>query len=181
MIAGLIPMRYARALYKYAAESDSTAKVYDEIKNVVASFQANPGLEKVLSNPYVKADDKRKLLLAAAGKNPGDAYSRFVTLILDHRRENFAYLIALAYRDYYRKKHNISQVMITTAVDLPASEMEKLHAVVEKSFPGTTFEYGHAVDADIIGGFIIDVDSVRMDASVSGELEQLRQNLLRSN
>lgn len=181
MIAGLIPMRYARALYKYAAESDSTAKVYDEIKCVVESFRANPGMEKVLSNPYVKADDKRKLLLAAAGKNPGDAYTRFVTLIIDHRRENFAYLIALAYRDFYRKQNNISQVRFTTAVELPSAEMQKLKKVVENSFPGSTFEYESVVDSDLIGGFIIDVDAVRMDASVSGELEQLRQNLLRSN
>lgn len=181
MIAGLIPMRYARALYKYAAETDSNSDVYKEIKNVVGAFEANPGLEKVLSNPFVSAEDKSKLLLAAAGNKPGDAYTRFVKLILDHKRENFAYLIALAYRDYYRKENKISQVKISTAAKLPDSEMQKLRGVVERAFPDTTFEYETSVDPDLIGGFIIDVDSVRMDASVSGELEQLRQNLLRSN
>ncbi|MDE6865782.1 MAG: F0F1 ATP synthase subunit delta, partial [Muribaculaceae bacterium] len=55
------------------------------------------------------------------------------------------------------------------------------HDVVEKSFKDTTFEYSEAVDPEIIGGFIIDVDSVRMDASISNELEQLRHNLIRSN
>ncbi|MDE5807840.1 MAG: F0F1 ATP synthase subunit delta, partial [Muribaculaceae bacterium] len=37
------------------------------------------------------------------------------------------------------------------------------------------------VNPDLIGGFVIDVDSTRMDASLSNELEQLRQNLIRSN
>jgi F-type H+-transporting ATPase subunit delta len=104
-----------------------------------------------------------------------------VTLIIDHRREEFAYLMALAYRDIYRKENNISQVRITTAVELPAGEMDKLRGVVERAVKASSLEYDYVVDPTIIGGFIIDVDSTRMDASVSGELEQLRLNLLRSN
>ena len=164
------------ALYKYAVDTKKTKEVYAEMKTVIASFRANPGLEKVLSNPFVKGDDKRTLLLAAAGK-PGEDYTRFVSLILDHRREEFAYLMALAYRDIYRKENKISQVKITTAVKLADTEMAKLREVVERSFKGVTFEYEYAVDPDLIGGFMIDVDSTRMDASLSGELEQLRQNL----
>lgn len=181
MVSGLIPHRYAKALYKYALENRSTAKVYDEMKHVVDSFQQNPSLEKVLSNPYVDSSDKEKVLLVAAGEKPGDDYCRFVKLILDHKREEFAYLMALAYRDLYRSENKISQVRIITAAELPEAEMKKLHEVVEKSFKDTTFEYTTEVDPEIIGGFVIDVDSVRMDASVSGELAQLRQNLLSSN
>lgn len=181
MVSGLIPHRYAKALYKYALESNTAGDVYDEMKRVVESFQKNTDLAKVLSNPYVDAADKEKVLLAAAGEKPGDDYRRFVKLILDHKREEFAYLMALAYRDIYRKENNISQVKITTAAVLPEAEMKKLRAVVENAFKNTKFEYTSAVDPELIGGFIIDVDSTRMDASLSGELAQLRQNLLRSN
>lgn len=177
MVSGLIPHRYARALYKFACESQNSKAVYDEMKNVINAFKSNPQLEKVLSNPYVDAGDKRKLLLAAAGKNPGDDFRRFVSLILDHKREEFAYLMALAYREIYRKANNISEVRIITAADLAPEELDKLKNVVRNAFSGTTFEYEYAVDPDLIGGFIIDVDSTRMDASISSELEQLRQNL----
>ncbi|MBD5288584.1 MAG: F0F1 ATP synthase subunit delta [Muribaculaceae bacterium] len=181
MISGLIPHRYAKALYKYALENKSAGRVYDEMKNVIASFQTNPGLAKVLSNPFVDTADKERLLLAAAGNDPGDDYRRFVRLILEHKREEFAYLMAYAYRDIYRKANNISQVKISTAVKLGDDEMKKLHEVVEKAFSDTTFEYTEEVNPDLIGGFVIDVDSTRMDASISNELEQLRQNLIRSN
>ena len=181
MISGLIPHRYAKALYKYALENKSAGRVYDEMKNVIASFQTNPGLAKVLSNPFVDTADKERLLLAAAGNDPGDDYRRFVRLILEHKREEFAYLMAYAYRDIYRKANNRSQVKISTAVKLGDDEMKKLHEVVEKAFSDTTFEYTEEVNPDLIGGFVIDVDSTRMDASISNELEQLRQNLIRSN
>ena len=179
MISGLIPHRYAKALYKFALESNSAEKVYVEMKNVIASFRQNPDLGKVLANPFAKPEDKRSLLLAAAGKS-GEDYSRFVTLIIDHKREEFALLMAYAYRDIYRLENNISQVKITTAVELPDAEIEKLRDVVGRAFKNSTFEYEYAVDPDLIGGFVIDVDSTRMDASISNELEQLRLNLLES-
>lgn len=178
MVPGLIPHRYAKALYKYALENDRAESVYNEMKQVVGSFQTNTDLAKVLSNPYLEGADKEKVLLAAAGETPGEDYRRFVRLVLDHNREEFTYLMALAYIEIYRKENHISQVRIITAVELPDEEIKKLKAVVEKSFEGRTFEYTLETDPELIGGFVIDVDSSRLDASVSGELEKLRQNLL---
>ncbi len=86
-----------------------------------------------------------------------------------------------AYRDIYRKENHISQAQVTTASALPDEQMEKLRKLVASSFKGEKLEFSEKVDPELIGGFIIDVDSVRMDASISNELEQLRQTLLRSN
>lgn len=179
MIDGLIPRRYAKALYKYAQDTKRTELVYEEMKAVINSFEENPSLQKVLANPFVKNEDKEKLLLSAAGTRLEDDYQRFVKLVLAHHREEFAYLMALSYRDIYRTENKISRVVITTAAELPDAQMKKLRGVVEKAFKGVTLEYTYKVDPDLIGGFVIDVDSARMDASISNELEQLRQNLLR--
>ena len=177
---GLIPHRYAKALYKYAQEHGKTEEVYILAKQVITSFESNAGLQKAISNPYVKPEEKVKLLLAAAGKGADDAYSRFVKLVMEHKREEYFWRMMLAYRDIYRKENNISQAKITTAANLGEEEMQKLRQLVEKAFSGSTLEFSESVNPDLIGGFVIDVDSVRMDASLSNELEQLRQTLLRS-
>lgn len=176
---GLIPQRYAKALYKYAGEHSETTVVYDEAKVAIHSFQDNPGMQKVLSNPFVKTEDKEKLLYSAAGK-PGEAYKRFVRLVTDHRREEFFLRMMLAYRDIYRKENNIRQARIVTATDLGKDYMDKLRTLVGNAFKDSVIEYSEEVNPELIGGFVIDVDSVRMDASVSNELEQLRQTLLSS-
>lgn len=177
---GLIPHRYAKALYKYALEHGKTEVIYNLMKQVITSFEENPGMQKVLSNPFVKPEDKEKLLLSAAGNETDDAYTRFVKLIVGQKRSDFAYGMMLAYRDIYRKENNISQVNITTAATLPEAQMQKLRDLVKGAFKGSVLEFSESVNPDLIGGFVIDVDSVRMDASVSNELEQLRQTLLRS-
>ena len=87
-------------------------------------------------------------------------------------------LIALSYRDLYRKENKISQVRIITAAQLPDEGMAKLRAMVEKSFTGRKLEFSDGIDPELIGGFVIDVDDARMDASISNEIEQLRLNLI---
>ena len=177
---GLIPHRYAKALYKYAMEHNISEEVYNVAKEVILSFRKNPDLQGVLSNPFVKNEDKEKLLLAAAGNGADGAYRRFVKLVTEHGREEYAYSMMYAYRDIYREAHHISQAHITTASVLDAELMDKLHKLVEGAFKGSVLEFSESVNPELIGGFVIDVDSVRMDASVSNELEQLRQTLLRS-
>lgn len=178
---GLIPQRYAKALYKLALERGNAGKVYEEMKTVANSFADNPGLQKVLSNPYVKREDKKKLLISAAGDTVEDDYRSFVELILDRKRAEYARLMALAYCDLYRKANKIARVRITTASRLDEMQMQKLRKVVEEAYPGSTLEFSYDIDPDLIGGFVIDVDDQRLDASISNEIEQLRLKLLRSN
>lgn len=177
---GLIPHRYAKALYKLALENKNAEIVYEEMKVVVSAFENNPELSKVLSNPFVSGDDKNKLLLSAAGARLEDDYRGFVKLIIEKNRECFAYEMALAYRDIYRKANDISTVKITTAAKLDDNSIQKLMSLVRNTFKGRTLEFSSAVDSSLIGGFVIDVDSVRMDASMSNEIEKLRLTLLNS-
>lgn len=178
---GLIPQRYAKALYKFAVENGKSEVVYDEMKGVISSFERNPELQKVMANPYVSNPDKEQLLLSAAGESKEETYESFVKLILDNKREEFAHHSALAYRRIFRKENNISQVEIVTATNLGEDELSKLRSLVQQSYVGKTLEFTYKVDSEIIGGFIINVDSIRMDASISNEIEQLRLNLLSRN
>lgn len=178
---GLIPRRYALALYKFAKDRGNTPAVYDEMKQVAESFRANPDLAKVMANPFVTREDKQKLLIAAAGDKLEDDYKAFVKLILDAHREEYANHMALAYRDIYRKENRIAQVVVTSAVALDKEQTDKVTSIVRKAFPDMTLEFTFSIDPEIIGGFIITVNSTRMDASVSNELQQLRQTLLSSN
>ena len=175
---GLIPRRYAKALYKFALEKGATKEIYVLSKRVVDAFRNNPDLQKVLSNPFVSDEDKENLLLAASGEKDNEIFKQFVLLIISQKRVEYAQAMMLAYRDIYRKENHISQARITTAVKLDDARMKKLRKLVEDAFKDSEIEFTEAIDPSLIGGFVIDVDSVRMDASLSNELEQLRQTLL---
>lgn len=180
MSNGLIPRRYAKALFKYAEEKGNTKEVYDTMKELVKSFAVSPDLQKVLSNPFVDKADKEKLLVSAAGQNAPSDYVDFVRLLVENRREEFANLIAISYCDLYRKLNHIARVTVTSAVPLTEEQLKKIRAVIDNTYKGYTIELSTSVDPSLIGGFVIDADNNRLDASLSNELDQLRLNLLRS-
>lgn len=178
---GLIARRYAKALYKFALEHSKTADVYKEMTAVAKAFADNPALQRTLSNPYIAPADKEMLMRDAAGSLYDDDFKALVQLVIQHHREEYMQRICLAYCDIYREENKISLVRIVTAKPLSTERMDRIHSLVGKVFPDRTFEYTAEVNPDLIGGFQVYVDNVKMDASISNELQQLRQNLISSN
>jgi F-type H+-transporting ATPase subunit delta len=180
MDQGLIPNRYAKALFKFALEKGQTPKIYELMKCLVKAFAEQPRLQAAVSNPYISADDKTRLLMTAATADATkDAcFADFLALLHHNRRIDFVRQIALAYLDIYREANNIYVVKVTTAASLPAEELDRLRQLVVKHLNGASMEFSQDVDPELIGGFVITINSERLDASVSNELKQLRLKLL---
>ncbi|MEZ3590917.1 MAG: ATP synthase F1 subunit delta [Muribaculaceae bacterium] len=179
MNEGLIPRRYAKAVYEFALDKGKARQMYELMQRMAAAFAAEPSLQEAMSNPFVPDTDKRMLLTTAAGASKGDAlFADTLRLLVVNKRLDFARDIALAYLDLYRKANHIYRVDITSAAPLSDAEMKRLHDLVERHLKSGKAEFTDKVDPALIGGFVIDIDSERLDASVSNELKQLRLKLL---
>ena len=178
MNEGLIPGRYAKALYKYATEQGESDAVYGQMKNLAAAYAAEPALRKAVGNKFLPAMDKEKVLLSAAEAESDSCLSKFIKLVFDHNREDFMRDIALAYQKIYRIANNIAQVEIVTAHTLGADQLSKIVEVVEQQLKGKKIEQTTRVDANLIGGFVIQADDQLLDASIKNELKKLRLQLL---
>lgn len=179
MDQGLIPRRYAKALYKFAIERGQDQTVYGLMRTLVAAFESEESLQDAIYNPFVPAADKVSLLTVAAGATDADScYHDFLKLLVENRRIAFARGIALAYIDLYRKANDIYKVEVVTAATLGTQEESRLKALIEKHLNGATMEYSQRVDPELIGGFVINIDNEQLDASISNELKQLRLKLL---
>ncbi len=179
MNEGLIPRRYAKALFEYALEKSDSKEVYGLMKNLAAGFASEEGMQSVMSNPFVSSSDKIALLVTAAGAKSGDvSFTDFMTLLSTNKRLDMARSIALAYVDIYRKANNIYLVDVVTASDLNDADEDRLKSLILQHLNGGTMEYNRRVDPNLIGGFVINIGSERLDASISNELKQLRLKLL---
>ena len=108
MNTGMIPSRYAKALYEYAGEKSATERVYGEMQRLAGSFAAEPALRRALDNPVLTPEQKSELVYNAAGGDPSDELKRFVELVLSHKRMQLLHRMALDYMALYRRAHNIS-------------------------------------------------------------------------
>ena len=175
---GLIPKRYAKALYKLAVENGDSHEIYELLKPLSRGLSGLDEVKRVLLNPYVPEQDKGKVMMQLVGAKPGSSLDKFILLVIRNNRAEFLRKIALAYVNFYRQEHDIAEVKITTATELPQEQTEGIVDIVRKLMPGTTLEVEQELDPELIGGFSVRVGDLLLDASVKNELNKLRFKLL---
>jgi F-type H+-transporting ATPase subunit delta len=176
MDIGVISMRYARALLKSATDQKQEDAVYQEMMTVAKSYLDVPALRHTIDNPMLSKDKKESLLLVAAGEKPCELTKAFIALVLKEDRENVMQFMANSYITLYRKQKNVIRGKLTTAARVSVETEQKMRQMVESKTNGTV-EFETEVDPDIIGGFILEYDTFRMDASVKSKLNTILTQL----
>ena len=143
-------------------------------------FRAVPGLRETLANPMVGRSDKSALLVNAAGGDVDESFRRFVTLVLENGRETLFHDIALSYMEVYRRAHNIAVVTLVSVEPMSELMLERVRLDVERRIHGRV-ELETRTDPSLQGGFIFQVGDLRLDASISGQLERIRQQFIKKN
>ena len=174
---GRISVRYARALFQVAQEQGCEAAVYDGLTHFAHNYlMAISQFNEVLTNPILPKDEKAKLLKLAVGEPIHDCLKQFINFVTEQHREDKMFFIAMKYMEMYRAKHNILNTQLTTATELPEATLEKIKTYVEQTFSAEV-EMDIHIDPSLIGGFVLDIENTRMDASVIGQLNALKNKL----
>ena len=174
---GRISVRYARALFQIAQEQGCEEAVYDGLTRFAHNYLlAISQFNEVLADPIVTREEKLKLVEMAVGEPMHDCLKQFIAFVADQKREDKMFLIAMKYMEMYRAKHHILNTQVTTATELPEATYEKIKAFVKQTFDAKA-EMDVRIDPSLIGGFILDIENNRMDASVAGQLNALKNRL----
>ena len=173
---GVISVRYARALLKSATDAKIEQQVYAEMQQIAKSYIEVPQLRSTIDNPMLSKDKKQALLLTAAGREPSDLMKVFISLVLKEDRESVMQFIANSYVTLYRQQKNVIRGRLITAAAVSPETEQKMRQMVESKTNGTV-EFESQVNPDIIGGFILEYDTYRMDASVKTKLNSILNTL----
>ena len=180
MNEGLIPRRYAKALYKVAVDRGDAEALYALMNKLFNASMAESSLTGVVANPFVSVSDKCDLIKAAAGSGADNVtFNDFLKLLADNKRLDMVFAIAAQYTLLYRREKNIYKVEVVSAAPLSDDDESRLKKIINGNLQGGTMEYTSRVNPDLIGGFTVTIDNRKLDASVSNELKQLRVNLLK--
>ncbi|MDR2475484.1 MAG: F0F1 ATP synthase subunit delta [Bacteroidales bacterium] len=177
---GKIATRYAKALLEHATEKHQEDRLYEEMKTLASSFALQPGLQHVLENPTIKAEDKQTLITTAAGITVGEAFDAFVRLVLKNGRETSCHSIALLYQRLYRLQKKVVGGRLISAQEIDNAAKERLKTIIKKN-TGYNVDFSTQIDTSLIGGFILDVENTRLDASISNQLKEIQKQLLEKN
>jgi F-type H+-transporting ATPase subunit delta len=167
---------YAEALLEAAQEKKRLDVVRTQFDDFAAAVAGSEDLRRFLRNPQLEPQAKRAALedmLTGAD----ELFVNFIRLLVEKGRiaevedvhEEWARLLA--------RQERILDLELQTAVELSDEEAAKMVERIEKA-SGRKVVASRTVDPDLIGGLVVQAGSVRLDASVRGRLEQLREELL---
>ena len=154
MNAGLIASRYANALLLYAREQKAEKRVYDDaaaLKQAVQSQADVPGCIEGLC----------------------ETMQRFLALVIRNKRVEYLPAILHDYRALYRKSKGITRAWLTTATE--NHELADRLTELMKAQGFTEVDFRTEVNPDLIGGFIVQVEDQRLDASIATQLQTIRK------
>ena len=169
---------YARALFEAAKEQGRLDQVREELGDFVATIGDVPELRNLLRNPQLDPRARR----AALDDLLGDSEELLRNFLLLASEKGRAGQIEEIHREFERlvaAEQRRLRVELTTAFGLSDDDARRIVQQIEDA-SGRRVEATRRVDPDLIGGLVLQAGSLRLDASVRGRLNRLRQELATS-
>ena len=166
---------YARALFEAAKEEGRLEQAHEQLVDFVASVQQVPELRSILESPELDSRAKAALLDDVLGE-ADELVRNFLLLLAEKGRAGELDEIAREFEALVAREQGILDVELTTAVELSQKEFDQLVDRVGKA-SGRKVRAARAVDPGLVGGLVLQVGSRRLDASIRGRLDRLRQEL----
>ena len=171
-------IRYARALLDVAVKERADLEAIErDLTQFGDLFSRYPLLEKVLLNPAVPVPRKRAAvadLLGLAKLSP--IVSKLLTLLADRDRLVLVPELLAAYRERLLEHQNVVRAEVTTSVPLDAERTSAIQRGLA-NLTGRTVTLSTKVDPTIIGGMVARIGSTVYDASVTRQLERMKERL----
>jgi F-type H+-transporting ATPase subunit delta len=166
---------YARALFEAAQERNRLEQVQQELGEFVQAVHDVPELRALLRDPQL--DPRAKISALREILADADELVRNFVLVLTERgrateleetKKEFDRLVA----------HETGRLSLelATAVELSDDEAGKIVGQIEQA-SGRSVDATRRVDPDLLGGVVLQVGSLRLDASLRGRLDRLRREL----
>ena len=166
---------YATALFEAAKEHGKLEQVRQELAEFVQAMEQVSELRALLENPEVDTNDRvgaLRAILADADEN----VRNFLLLVAEKGRTHELPAIVREFEALVAREEGILDVELTTAVELSDEEagriLERIEGHSERKLRAT-----RKVDPNLIGGFVLQAGSHRVDASIRARLQDLRRQL----
>jgi F-type H+-transporting ATPase subunit delta len=151
--------------------------VHEALSDFAAAVEQTPELAMVLRNPQLEPAAKARILSDLAGDDE-PLFKNFLLLVAEKGRAGEIVEIASEFERLMAREERRLTVELTTARELSDDEAKSIVAQIEKA-AGRKVEATRSVDPGLVGGIVLQAGEYRVDASIRGRLERLRQELIK--
>jgi ATP synthase F1 delta subunit len=166
---------YAEALFDVAKERGKLDALREELAQFVDALDSNRELQVFFFSPYFSSAEKVDgLKRALDGADP--EFTNFIELLIEKQRMPEIFRIGRQFEQLWKQENRRIDVTVTSAVELDAAVVSKIGEEIERQ-TGQKVELASRVDEEILGGIVLQVGNMVLDASIRSRLEKLRKSV----
>ncbi|MCC7520382.1 MAG: ATP synthase F1 subunit delta [Flavobacteriaceae bacterium] len=171
--------RYAKALIELASQSNQEDAIHTDMQNIALSIAGSKDLQQVLKSPILENTLKKSAVNAVFGKSAQPLTLKLFGLLAENKRMELLQAIATQYQTLYNTQKGIVKAIVTTAIALDdALKTKVLQKAQEIVGSGKKITIENKIEASLIGGFVLRIGDVQVDASIANQLQKLKRELV---
>lgn len=181
MIGNVVARRYARALFSLGkktggGELEAYGKSLSELAVVL---EQSPALLRVLKNPIFSVEEKKGVMAKVLEKvSAAPTVANFVKLLADKERLDILPEIAADFGALLDAEKGVMRGVLVTAVPLSEAKAGEVKTKLEGQ-TGKKLELDFSDDAGILGGVVLKIGDMILDASLRAQLGIMKENIKR--
>jgi len=166
---------YAEALFDVAKEKGKLDPIREQLAQFADALDSNRELQVFFFSPYFSSAEKVDgLKRAVDGADP--ELLNFLELLIEKQRMPAIFRIRREFEEMWKRENRRIDVTVTSAVELDPEVVGKIGEEIEKQ-TGQRVELASRVEEGILGGIVLQVGNMVLDASIRSRLEKLRKSV----
>jgi len=167
---------YARALYDAALEQNVLASIIADIDKLRELIEHSEEFTQLIHSPVLSPQFKSETFQVLFADALQPLTINFFKLLALKQRERYLIAIMDVFSEIVDEAAGRLVAKVTTAVPITSAQEERLIAQLS-AYSGKQVRLETITDAQIQGGFIVQLDDTVFDASIASQLQRLRQQL----
>jgi len=166
---------YAEALFEVGRDKGKLDSLQQQLAEFADAVDRNRELQVFFFSPYLSSAEKKEgIERAITGAEP--ELINFLELLVDKHRMTEVFRIRREFEELWKRENRRIDVTVTSAVELDPAVVEKIGQEVERQ-TGEKVDLSSSVDSNILGGIVLRVGNMVLDASIRSRLEKLRKSV----
>lgn len=166
---------YAEAVFEQAQE-ENALKSWSELLAALSAVVSDPQMHRLLQNPRVSSDQLVEIVHGVIGEGLSKTQSNFVRLLAEAERLQFVPEMGELYEQRRQDVEGLANVEVISAYPLEDAQRNHIAEIMARRL-SRRIELSERTDETLIGGAIIRRGDSVIDASIRGQLNELRNEL----
>ncbi len=164
---------YAEAFLQVAESRNEVEEIVEQSKALLELWNQSPEFSDAMASPVLEVEAKKSVLEKIFKKEVTPSFLNLLKLLADRKRIGLLNSVLERLLELYREQRNIALATVTSATSLDENQQNEILKTVQSIAGTDNLELNLKVDSSLIGGFVVNVGSKVIDASLSGQVRRL--------